>query len=535
VSGINVHEFKKRAAGYRDTEVFEFLEFGFPINVDPSHKFNQKVVKNHSGATEFPAVIDSYITKELEHGSLLGPFESNPLGIPLALSPINTVIKSDGVSRRVIVDLTHPGDTGVNAGIDKGTFLGDPFKLELPSIDRIVEGINRYGNGCLLFKRDLKRAYRQFPVDPRDYNKLAFTWRGLIYIDKRLAMGLRSASVCCQRSTLAVGYIFDRECDGVMVVYLDDFIGIVPPGLSAALKEFVALGDLLASLGLEESQDKAVSPSSCCIILGIQFDTVKMTMEITPDRLVEITNLTKYWLGQTHITKRQLQQLLGKLQFVCKCVRQGRVFLARLLSFLRTFGHKGSEVKTVPGDAVKDINWFYCFMSVYNGVSVMPATEWESPDVSIATDACLLGCGGVCDKGFFHAGFPEFIAKLELHISELELLAIIVAVKIWSDFCLGRRITVLCDNEASVYAINKGRVRDSFMEAALRELAYVTAVAQCEVRARHIAGVTNRLPDYLSRWDLDKKFPKLFYSETAGKGMVECTAGDYLFKFSNNW
>ena len=26
------------------------------------------------------------------------------------------------------------------------------------------------GNGCLLFKKDLKRAYRQISLDPKDYN-----------------------------------------------------------------------------------------------------------------------------------------------------------------------------------------------------------------------------------------------------------------------------------------------------------------------------------------------------------------------------
>ena len=48
-------------------------------------------------------------------------------------------------------------------------------------------------------------------------------------------------------------------------------------------------------------------------------------MEVTADRLKEITNLTEHWLTHSKITKRELQQLLGKLQFVCKCIRQGRL------------------------------------------------------------------------------------------------------------------------------------------------------------------------------------------------------------------
>ena len=533
-SNINVREFRKRAVDYHDTEVFEFLEFGFPINVDPSHKFNQKVVKNHSGATEFPAAINEYIEKEIAYGSLMGPFDANPLNIPLALSPINSVPKSDGVSRRIICDLSYPVGQGVNDGIDKDTFLGDIFKLELPSIDKVVDAINFYGRGCLLFKRDLKRAYRQFPLDPRDYNKMGFTWKDKFYIDKRLAMGLRSASVCCQRSTMAVGYIFEKEHDGIVVVYLDDFNGIVAPGLQEACQKFLALAKLLKSLGLEEAANKAISPACQCTILGVYFDTEKMTMEVTADRLKEITNLTEHWLTHSKITKRELQKLLGKLQFVCKCIRQGRVFLARLLNFLRSFSSSQNSVKVLPVSAKRDINWFYCFISVYNGVSIIPPTEWEAPDFTIATDACLVGCGGTCGDYYFHSGFPENIKKLELHISELELLSVIVAIKLWSSQCVGKKMTILCDNEASVYAINSGRVKDAFMESALRELAYVTALGQCEIRAFHIAGVTNRLPDMLSRWDLDEKFSKSFLAETKDS-MVECIASDELFEFSNIW
>ena len=81
-------------------------------------------------------------------------------------------------------------------------------------------------------------------------------------------------------------------------------------------------------------------------------------------------------------------------------------------------------------------------MSVYNGVSIIPPTEWEAPDITIATDACLVGCGGTCGDYYFHSGVPEIIKKLELHISELELLSVIVAVKLWSSQCVGKKMTI---------------------------------------------------------------------------------------------
>lgn len=43
------------------------------------------------------------------------------------------------------------------------------------------------------------------------------------------------------------------------------------------------------------------------------------------------------------------------------------------------------------------------------------------------------------------------------------------------------------------------------MQICLREICFYAATLQFEVQAKHISGETNRLPDYLSRWELDKQ------------------------------
>ena len=72
------------------------------------------------------------------------------------------------------MDLSFPQKPSVNDGIPSVTYLGDQFKLRLPGIDRLVEFIRTKGRNCLVFKKDLRRAYRQFPVDPKDYSLLGF-------------------------------------------------------------------------------------------------------------------------------------------------------------------------------------------------------------------------------------------------------------------------------------------------------------------------------------------------------------------------
>jgi len=115
-----------------------------------------------------------------------------------------------------------------------------------PTIDSIVSAVVQSGNGCLLYKRDLCKAYRQFPVDPHDYNLLGYHWQNNFYFDTVLTMGLRSAAMACQRSTSAVTWIFSRT-GRYLFNYLDDFMGV--SDVSSALQDFLDLARLLHSLG----------------------------------------------------------------------------------------------------------------------------------------------------------------------------------------------------------------------------------------------------------------------------------------------
>ena len=60
------------------------------------------------------------------------------------------------------------------------------------------------GQGCYLFKNDLKKAFRQICIDPLYYSKVGFKFKGKLYFDSELSMGLRSSAYICQRVTNAI-------------------------------------------------------------------------------------------------------------------------------------------------------------------------------------------------------------------------------------------------------------------------------------------------------------------------------------------
>ena len=506
-SRLNVSCWREYLRNYKDAQICDFLEYGWPVGYDySSYGFPCSQLRNHQGALVFPDAIDSYLLAERRHKAVIGPYSFNPFSCPVALSPLNSVPKQDSSERRIIVDLSWPAGTSVNDGISSCSYLGEDISLTYPTVDNIASLIWSTGVGCLIYKRDLKRAYRQFPVDPRDYPLLGYCWNHSLYFDVVLPMGLRSAAMACQRITSAVCFICEAEGHHTLS-YLDDFIGVAPP--DTAWQAYEHCGHLLEELGLEESPTKACPPSTIATCLGVQFDTVQMTMSVTPERLAEIESLLSVWSVRRSATKSELQSLVGKLSFVSKCVRQSRLFLARILALLRTLKRNHYRSR-LTGEFRKDIAWWLRFMRSYNGVSIISSLSWTAPDTVFSTDACLSGCGGLSSSQYFHVVFPSDVLAVYAQIHLLEALAILVAVRLWGHLWSGLRIQVFCDNAAVVSALSSGKVKDRLLAGILRDIWFVAASFDFELRAIHLSGEENRAADLLSRWHLDSVYEERF-------------------------
>ena len=306
-SALNIAKWRELLQHYPDNVICDFLEFGWPIGYmsDTLPIFD---FRTHRGALTFPDQVNTYLSKEVQLGRIAGPFDKAPFMQGFVLSPLNTVEKRDSEERRVIVDLSWPSGHSVNDGIPSDSYLGAPLSLRYPTIEDIVDAVVTLGRGCYLYKRDLRKAYRQFPVDPKDYPFLGYTWNKQFYFDTVLTMGLRSAAMACQRSTAAVAWVASQQ-GRVVFNYLDDFIGVSPA--FNAQTNFQALSDLLFSLGLHESSKKACPPSPVMICLGVELNTDALTLSVSPGRLCELEQLLEQWIHKRTATKAALQSLVG--------------------------------------------------------------------------------------------------------------------------------------------------------------------------------------------------------------------------------
>ena len=282
------------------------------------------------------------------------------------------------------------------------------------------------GQGCMIFKRDLKRGYRQLAVDPAGIHLLGYKWRGHVYFDRVLNMVLRYAAYMCMRTTYAIAYIC-KDIGIDILNYLDNLAGCESPEKS--WDAFNNLGHILDRCGFEESVEKACPPNTKIIFVGILLDAKKLTISIDEQRLAEISQLVLNWLTKQVCNKKELQCLLGKLNFVSHCVRPGRIFVNILLNWLREIPEKGQI--SIPDDFKLDLCWWRTFLPSYNEVSLMLSEEWSRADQVFSLDSCLIGCGGWMNVRYFHYSFLDFILSENLHINICEMLTVVVALKAW--------------------------------------------------------------------------------------------------------
>ena len=191
-SSLNLPAWQAGLTNYHYSNITLLLAYGWPANYcsssDPA-PFNS----NHSSAINFAQTVESFIDTELSHEVTAGPFKHDPIPSRLQMSP-----------PLIVLDLSIPPGRSVNDGIPKDTFPDVPFHLTLPRSADFANLILSNGRGSFIYKKDLKRAYRQIPVDPKDYKFLGHKWRDNYYFDLVLPFGLRSTTMACQCTTRAI-------------------------------------------------------------------------------------------------------------------------------------------------------------------------------------------------------------------------------------------------------------------------------------------------------------------------------------------
>ena len=469
---------------------------------------------------EHYAKVSAVIAADVRAGKKAGPFAEKPFPV-MCVSPIGAVPKKNG-GLRVIHHLSYPhGGDSVNAGVRD-------VKIQLSKVAHGARAIAKFGKDCWLVKLDVEAAYKQVPVRREDWPLLGFKWLDQWYYERVLPFGLRSSCRLWEMYATALHHLLEkvlsvkgdpRRAARMIIHYVDDFLIVAPTEeLAGALRD-AALA-LCKLLGIPMAADKTEGPVQKLTFLGIELDSKEMQMRLSTDKLQSLRALLEAWEDKSHASVKDVQSLVGILNFACAVVRPGRYWLRGLIAHMRQIekackGRQGHHAPfPIPRSARADVSWWRSLMPRWNGHSIIHQERWERSDkIRLTTDACGTGFGAMFGSAWFAGAWsPEQLAAAHRnsHFSMpfLELHALVQAAATWGPLWRGRNIIFLCDAHAVVDAIKGARSRDPGMMALLRHLCLLAC--EHDFVCEHIAGVTNVAADLLSRDGASPQFRAQF-------------------------
>ena len=547
-TGLKLNMWRKHLVGYEHSELCQYLEFGFPLGLqqDPSPEL-QSSLRNHGSSYQYYRWIDEFIKVGIPYCDLSGPMVKPPF-TNFQTSPLMTAAKKpDG--RRAVFDATF-GDSSLNNNTPSEHYLGISIEYAYPRIEDFKRFIIKLGPGCYIYKRDLSRYFLQIPLDPTEYPKVGFIWRGLYFFFCGFMFGLRHAGFQGQRITSAVTWIHRRlglETDQEEMFnslnYSDD-IGGCEATEERAIAAFDSLGTLFEELGLRESKSKAYPPSTCMPYLGVEFDTIEMVMKVPADKVEEIREELSHWVRKSTASKKSLQQLLGRLFWVSRCIRFSRGFMSRLLQQLKTM-HNMPEHKKVKlsEDCKADIQWWARYLRRFNGCELIYPTDpmdltlnqlLDTSAIVCCGDAQPMGGGSYCGGEYWSRQFPLWLQDPQIPIHIKEFWVLLVSAWLWGSTWSGSLVYMFCDNTAVVDVLQNEKPKDQKMQELLREFLYIVCTRGFTPVFKKIGTTANETADFISRVH-DPILTQKFFKSRGLLARKPVTAPDTLFSLKSNW
>ena len=481
-------------------------EWLYELHDDPDFEFlSQGLIEGFNLVDEnvmpMPVECNNYVSatdvsvREAVETQILNEIANNNYVIcnkrPTIVSALGAIPKANSNDIRLIHDCSRPVGTGLNDFATK-------CSVKYQTID---EAVTLSTPNCFYAKVDLKSAYRSVNIHPDNYKLTGLKWvfKGeseptYIY-DKRLPFGARKSPAIFHRLTQAIRRMMGKKGHHNIIVYLDDFL-VVAPTKQECSNSMNVLISLLRKLGLAINWKKVDDPCNIITFLGIQLNSVNLSLSLPEPKLMELKHLLDSFKSKVRASKKQLQSLAGKLNWACRVVRGGRVYLRRVLNLMNLLNLSHHKTK-LSVSFLDDIDWWIECLDTFNGKCMF--NNSYHPEL-VHVDACTVGAGMAFASDWAYVNWDlDWPEVASLHINFKEVLAIVHAAQRWGHLWSNKRIIILTDSECAKAIIMKGTTRNDLIMKYLRQLFWVSVQFNFELECIHISGVNNKLPDTISR------------------------------------
>ena len=388
--------------------------------------------------------------------------------------------QKDASEFRLIQHLSYPQGSSVNDNIPD-----THSSVHYASISDAIAVLKSLGAGCFLAKTDIKSAFRIIPIHPSDFPLLGMKWDNQFYFDVCLPMGLSSSCQIFKAFSSSLEWISVHRfgASGVLHI-LDDFLFIArtEEQCRTDLSNFLRMCDYL---GVPIAQEKTCGPSQVIQFAGITLDSINQEARLPEDKLQKCRLLLESFCKRRKVTLRELQSLIGLLNFTCSVIVPGRAFLRRLIDVTiggRRLHHRIRLTKETKHDMEVRLK----FLREFNGLSFFLDDKWStSPPLELYTDvAGSQGYGAIFGRHWFFGSLAD--QWQSFNITFRELFPIALSVRICGSQMAKRCIVFVTDKAALVGIINQQISTHKLVMILIRDLVLTALNYNIIFRARHI-------------------------------------------------
>ena len=378
---------------------------------------------------------------------------------------------------------------------------------------------------------DLTDAYFHVPIHPRSRKYLRFCVKGQVFQFRSLPFGLATAPRVFTKFMAVVGAHL-RLNGSVILQYFDDWL-IHHVQRESLLQDLSRSWVEISSLGLLLNPTKSdLVPSQQFTFVGMNFLTNLNRVRVPPQRSESLRNLVSLFLTKDKVTARSFLSLLGVLSAASSLVELGRLYLRPiqlyLLALWRPNQDSLSDLVPIRPPLLPHLRWWLVEDRLSAGVPIVPPV----PTISLITDASNLGWGAHLEPlGLTASGIWSTRDRL-LHINNLELKAVTLAVSQFSQNIKDHCVLLSTDNTTVVsYVLKQGGTHSLSLFRETLELFQRCQSLNVRLLAKHLPGRLNVLADSLSRrhqilpseWTLQQEVVNLIFREL-GTPMVDLFA-----------
>ena len=487
-------------------------------------------IKNNKKIDMFSESVDKEMSEMKDHhvlirleGSLRACHVVNPLGVTLKSSDIirartlvgievvdqesllaaSRALISAGYAKIKVRMTTDCSGSGLNRAAYSPSF-------SYPSFSHALRKVRR---GCFLAKGDISRYFHSFPL-AREFSELLVIEYQDEYLQYcRAPFGFTTCPYFASAWTAEMaGWMRQEGLDPAFM--MDDFLETAST-LEEAKARMARLAAILKRAGFEMAEEK-FDYNQLMVFLGLQIDTVSMTIRIDPMQAKGFNVQLKLYIAQLERGERISESIAvhvaGKLGWFCEVVQSGRMHVNGWWDYLSVVHQRWN--RAVIATVISDTKWWTDLLDcweinasseyeniIFNGEEILANPSMVKFVQSDASGPDGLGYvySNLYETNYSYVSVQWTPDYRPLHIydsHDAELRALCHYI----EHVQPRRSLVMwiSDSQSAVWSINKGNCHDPVARPILARILETLDRANSQIFATWVPRERNQVADHLT-------------------------------------